>query len=123
MPRSSWPTAIASAATVLLASCVPVQEGPAPLQVIDVGQIPDILLDADAPIQRPPIHVVARGETLGEIALAYGLSYRDLALWNTLANPNLIEVGQRLRLSAPQGQAQVVPPETKPRWQAHRRRH
>lgn len=46
-------------------------------------------------------HVVQRGETLYTIAWRYGLDYRTLARWNSLANPDLIYVGQRLRLSAP----------------------
>ena len=92
----------------LLAGCASQQPGPAPLEVVDIQQVPDILVDEDAPL-RPKTHIVSSGETLGEIALSYGLNYRDLALWNRIANIDLIEVGQQLRLYAPKGQAQVIP--------------
>jgi len=45
--------------------------------------------------------VVKQGDTLLRIALDHGLSWRDLARWNALDNPNLIEVGQVLRVVAP----------------------
>ncbi len=103
--------AILAFAAWMLASCTSTP-APAPLQVIDIEEVPDVLIDPNAPIQRSQVHVVARGETLGEIALAYGLSYRDIALWNNLANPDLIEVGQQLTLVAPKGQAKVIPLQT-----------
>lgn len=43
-------------------------------------------------------HTVARGETLTRIALRYGTTWRTLASLNGLANPNLLYVGQKLRL-------------------------
>ncbi len=51
--------------------------------------------------KRPAQHVVRSGDTLHSIAWRYRLDYRQLARWNRLANPNLIFVGQKLRLSAP----------------------
>ena len=54
---------------------------------------------------RPGWYTVRPGDTLGRIALDHGQSWRDLARWNGLDNPNLIEVGQQLR---------VVPPGTEP---------
>ena len=50
---------------------------------------------------RPPTYTVKRGDTLHQIALDYGLDYRELAAWNNVENPNLIRVGQVLRLAAP----------------------
>jgi lysozyme len=44
------------------------------------------------------IHVVARGETLTRIALRYGTTWRVLASLNGLSNPNVIYVGQQLRV-------------------------
>lgn len=49
----------------------------------------------------PAQHIVRAGDTLHSIAWRYRLDYRQLARWNRLANPNLIYVGQKLRLSAP----------------------
>ena len=48
--------------------------------------------------------IVERGDTLYGIAQAAGVSYRDLAAWNSLAPPYVIVPGQRLRLSPPPGQ-------------------
>lgn len=47
------------------------------------------------------VHVVQPGETLYTIAWQHGLDYQTLARWNELGNPDLIYVGQRLRLTAP----------------------
>jgi lipoprotein NlpD len=51
------------------------------------------------------VHVVRPGETLYTIAWRHGLDQRSLAAWNGLADPNLIFVGQRLRLRPPAGSA------------------
>src|SRR6266550_3566516 len=50
---------------------------------------------------RPQTYTVKRGDTMHQIALDNGLDYRELAAWNNLENPNVIRVGQVLRLSAP----------------------
>ncbi len=42
------------------------------------------------------IHVVARGETLGEIAATYGVPVADIIEANDIRNPNRIYSGQRL---------------------------
>jgi LysM repeat protein len=45
-------------------------------------------------------HTVQEGERLFRIALRYGLTYQELAAFNGIANPNLIMVGQVLKLPA-----------------------
>lgn len=47
------------------------------------------------------IHVVVAGDSVHALAWRYGLDHRDLVRWNVLRNPDLIYVGQRLRLTAP----------------------
>jgi LysM repeat protein len=60
-------------------------------------------------------HVVQAGETLGGIALRYGLGASDLAHWNGIADPRLILVGQRLRLRPGSGQSPAASsPATQP---------
>lgn len=44
-------------------------------------------------------YTVQRGDTLYGIALNNGLAYKDLAEWNSIGNPNAIDVGQQLNLS------------------------
>ncbi len=56
---------------------------------------------AQEPDWRPQTYTVKRGDTLHAIALDHGLDYHELATWNGLDNPNLIRVGQVLRLTAP----------------------
>jgi lipoprotein NlpD len=52
---------------------------------------------------KPGYYSVKSGDTLIRIALDSGQNWRDLAVWNNLDNPNLIEVGQVLRVVPPEG--------------------
>lgn len=45
-------------------------------------------------------YTVQQGDTLYSIARRYGLSYLELASYNNIVNPNLIRVGQVLRIPA-----------------------
>lgn len=47
---------------------------------------------------RPQAHVVQKGDTLYSIAFNYGLDYRELAVLNHIADPNIISIGQQIRL-------------------------
>ncbi|NBT73440.1 MAG: LysM peptidoglycan-binding domain-containing protein [Betaproteobacteria bacterium] len=68
---------------------------------------------------------VKRGDTLASIALEHGLDWREMAQWNQITDPNLIDVGQLLRIrdpklrlpskkSTPAAQAQATQPATSP---------
>ncbi|MCX7095638.1 MAG: peptidoglycan DD-metalloendopeptidase family protein [Methylobacter sp.] len=46
-------------------------------------------------------HLVKKGDNLSAISLIYNLSYRQLAQWNRIVPPYTLEIGQKLRLSAP----------------------
>ena len=50
---------------------------------------------------RPGYYTVKPGDTLLRIGLDTGQNFRDIVRWNNLENPNLIEVGQVLRIVAP----------------------
>ncbi len=50
---------------------------------------------------RPGYYTVKPGDTLIRIGLDNGQSWRDIARWNNLENPNIIEVGQVLRVVTP----------------------
>lgn len=52
---------------------------------------------------KPGYYTVQRGDTLTRIGLDNGQGWRDLARWNNLTNPDLIEVGQVLRVAPPGG--------------------
>ena len=44
------------------------------------------------------IYTVVKGDTLSGIATKYGTTYQKLAAYNGIANPNLIYVGQKIRI-------------------------
>jgi len=54
---------------------------------------------------KPGYYTVKPGDTLIRIGLDAGQNWRDVARWNKIENPNLLEVGQVLR---------VVPPDSTP---------
>ena len=56
---------------------------------------------AQKPLEVGRLHTIQRGDTLISIALANGLDYRELAAWNNIVNPNVIKLGEVLRLTAP----------------------
>lgn len=50
---------------------------------------------------KPGYYTVRPGDTMIRIGLETGQSWRDIARWNGLDNPNIIEVGQVLRIIPP----------------------
>lgn len=51
--------------------------------------------------KRPESYTVKRGDTLYSIALDYGVDYKDLAAWNNITDPALIQPGQTLSMRPP----------------------
>lgn len=49
-------------------------------------------------LNQPQYHTVKKGESLSVIANKYGVTVNQLVTWNKLKNPNLIQVGQVLRV-------------------------
>jgi len=50
---------------------------------------------------KPGFYTVKPGDTLIRIGLDNGQNWKDLMRWNNLSNPNLIEVGQVIRIVPP----------------------
>jgi lipoprotein NlpD len=50
---------------------------------------------------KPGYYSVRAGDTLTKIALDHGQAWRDIAKWNGLDNPNVIEIDQVLRVVPP----------------------
>ncbi|CAG1017664.1 Murein hydrolase activator NlpD [Burkholderiaceae bacterium] len=50
---------------------------------------------------KPGYYTVKPGDTMIRIGLETGQNWKDLVKWNELENPNLIEVGQTLRVMPP----------------------
>ena len=100
-------------AVSLLAGCTSRPRGLAPVE--DHGK-PSAALTAAAPTSKveaekvlpgaenagkPGYYTVRQGDTLTRIGLDNGQAWRDLAKWNNLDNPNLIETGQVIRVAPP----------------------
>lgn len=54
---------------------------------------------------KPGYYTVKPGDTLLRVSLEHGQNWRDLVRWNNLENPNLLEVGQVLRVVPPAAEA------------------
>jgi lipoprotein NlpD len=50
---------------------------------------------------KPGYYTIKPGDTLIRIALENGQNWKELMRWNNLTNPNLIEVGQVIRVAPP----------------------
>jgi lipoprotein NlpD len=50
---------------------------------------------------KPGYYAVKPGDTLMRVGLETGQNWRDIARWNNIDNPNVLEVGQVLRVVAP----------------------
>ena len=57
---------------------------------------------------KPGYYVVKAGDTLIRVGLENGQNWKDLVRWNSLDNPNIIEVGQVLRVVPPGADASAV---------------
>jgi lipoprotein NlpD len=59
--------------------------------------------DSSSNAGRPGYYTVKPGDTLVRIGLDHGQNWRDIARWNQIDNPNVIEVGQVLRVAPEPG--------------------
>ena len=92
---------------------------PAPSQAPAAGSVVASLPAVDTAAAKPPppgaenagkpgYYTVRPGDTLIRVGLDNGQNWRDIARWNGLDNPNVIEVGQVLRVVAPTADASGV---------------
>jgi lipoprotein NlpD len=103
-------------AAVVLAGCA---SGGGPAPVLDskaaarsaAAQNPKLIREAVSHDVdwRPQTYIVQKGDTLYGIAFNYGFDYHELAELNGIQNPDLIRVGQEIRLF-PAGTALPVKP-------------
>lgn len=76
---------------------------PAPVDTSGVKQLPGF-----DNAGKPGYYTVKPGDTLIRIGLDTGQNFRDIVRWNNLENPNLIEVGQVLRIVPPSSDNPLV---------------
>ena len=103
--RKTWMAATLVAAAVL-AGCSSTSVNRAPVE--DRGTAGALRVDpATLPgaenAGKPGFYTVRQGDTIMRIATEVNQPWRDIARWNNLDNPNLIEVGQVLRVVPPAG--------------------
>jgi LysM repeat protein len=63
---------------------------------------------------RPTSYVVRAGDSLAAIAARYGLSRAELITANAIANPDMIRVGQQLKIPPPTATEVTTVPSTAP---------
>lgn len=90
-------------------SPAPVTERTRPAQPSGPDKVEQAAAPAPPKVARPGYYIVKPGDTLIRIALDNGQNYRDIAAWSGLENPNLIEVGQELRVRPPETGAVTKP--------------
>ncbi len=105
--------------TLVLAACSSVPLGPAPVVnrgFTPAGQIPSPGVATGGPnaafAGQAGYYTVKPGDTLRRIAAQTGQNWHELVRWNQLADPNVIEVGQVLRVAPPAGSAVAPTPST-----------
>jgi lipoprotein NlpD len=72
-----------------------------PASPLAVKAEPEKVLPGAENAGKPGYYTVRQGDTLTRIGLDNGQAWRDLAKWNNLDNPNLIETGQVIRVVPP----------------------
>jgi lipoprotein NlpD len=75
--------------------------GAVPAPVTGSGSLDTEALPPGDNSGKPGYYTVKPGDTLLRVALENGLHWKDLVQWNGLQDPNVIEVGQVLRVVAP----------------------
>jgi LysM repeat protein len=85
----------------------PESDPPLPTQTTGTSPLPTPATAASAPTAVPPtqaptpaplVYTVRDGDTLSSIAQTYGVSVQDIIAANSLANPDMLTVGQQLAI-------------------------
>ncbi|MES2283386.1 MAG: peptidoglycan DD-metalloendopeptidase family protein [Pseudomonadota bacterium] len=105
------------AVVILAAGCSSRSLTPAPVEDRGTGISRAPAAAVDPGVKQPPgfenagkpgYYTVKPGDTLIRIGLDTGQNWRDVVRWNNLENPNLIEVGQVLRVVPPTSENPLV---------------
>ncbi|MBS1210307.1 MAG: metalloendopeptidase-like rane protein [Proteobacteria bacterium] len=101
--------AVLGAMCTLFVGCA--SKAPAPLETRTPSASAGITPaeSASPAVARPGYYIVKKGDTLYSIAHQYERDYREVAAWNGLIDPNVIKVGQELRVVSPTESAGVKP--------------
>jgi lipoprotein NlpD len=88
----------------------PVVAGPAASASAPANEVlpPAKVLPGAENAGKPGYYTVKPGDTLIRVGLENGQNWRDIARWSALENPNVLEVGQVLRVVPPASEASAV---------------
>ncbi|MFN8444936.1 MAG: LysM peptidoglycan-binding domain-containing protein [Caldilineaceae bacterium] len=84
---------------------------------VTLDEATDSDFSAQSASEDPAYVIVQPGESLGQIALRYGMNSTMLMALNGLTNPNLVQAGQRLRVANADGTVTSME-EMLPNWDA-----
>jgi len=112
--RKTW-VAAALLSLSVLAGCSTSSTQPAPVEdrgatAVTTPRVDPATLPGAENAGKPGYYTVRPGDTLMKIATEVNKPWRDIARWNNLDNPNVIEVGQVLRVVGPAGTAVAEAP-------------
>jgi lipoprotein NlpD len=85
----------------ILAGCASTVPAPVEDRAAQQATAPAAAPATGAAAEQRGMYTVKKGDTLYSIALDNGQDYKDIAAWNSLDNPNVIKVGQQLRVTPP----------------------
>lgn len=85
----------------ILAGCASTVPAPVEDRAAPQASAPAAAPATGAVAEQRGMYTVKKGDTLYSIALDNGQDYKDIAAWNNLDNPNVIKVGQQLRITPP----------------------
>lgn len=102
-----WQRIVCSLSIVALSGCTYLSKQETAAPVIEIGNYQSVTHGT---------HVVARGETLYEIAWRYGRDYRDIAMANHIPAPYVIYPGQKISLKKPKHPPSVYAKEEAPKY-------
>jgi lipoprotein NlpD len=111
MRRAGYWLLLALLSAMALAGCAN-KNRPAPVEdrSPNAARVPAKMVASTDNAGKPGFYSVKAGDTLIRIGMDNGQSWRDIARWNNIENPNLIEIGQVLRVTPPEETGVVVRP-------------
>ena len=111
MRRAGYWLLLALLSAIVLSGCAN-KNRPAPVEdrSPNAARAPAKMVASADNAGKPGYYSVKSGDTLIRIGMDNGQSWRDIARWNNIENPNLIETGQVLRVTPPEETGVVVRP-------------
>jgi murein DD-endopeptidase MepM/ murein hydrolase activator NlpD len=85
-----------------------------PILFLTLGLAPDYTVSAAPELQEGAVYIVQSGDSLGSIALQFGLTSTELQNANPMSDPNSLAIGQRLVIPGLEGVSGLITSEVLP---------